>query len=259
MEHIVVASDLSDRSEHAVKRGVALARRLGARLSVHYVVDNAMPLAIAEDVSFRAQAALKKAVRSYDPDGTLTCDINVEIGDVTEQVTKNVRETNPDLLIVGMHRKRRFLDQIKETTMERLIKASRQPVLLVTGAADREYASVLAAIDLSRACEAAVRQARRIAPDAELTLFHAHEVSFLKESQRDYATWKAVASLPDNTSEPIFIEAAPIDAVHDLTEQGNYDLLALGAHTRSNLGRLMLGGLTAKLIRNPPCDLLVAK
>ncbi|WP_411890268.1 universal stress protein [Yoonia sp. SDW83-1] len=259
MEHIIVASDLSDRSEQALLRGVNLARRLGAKLSVHYVVDSAMPLAIAEDVKFQAQTALETAMQAHAKDGDLTYNISVDIGDVVDEITQAFRQINPSLLVVGVHRRRLFLDQIKETTMERLIRASRQPVLLVAGPADQEYTNALGAIDLSRACESALRHLRRIAPDAALTLFHAHEVSFLKESQRDYATWKAVASLPENIPDPIFVEASPADAVHDLMKTGKYDLLALGAHTRSNLSRLMLGGLTAGLIRNPPCDLLVAR
>jgi nucleotide-binding universal stress UspA family protein len=259
MEHIIVASDLSDRSEQALRRAITLATHMGARLDVCHVVDSAMPLGIAEDVKHQAQTALEKILREHAPDTQLDYAINVLIGDVVDEITQLLRETNPNLLVVGVHRKRVFLDQIKETTMERLIRASRQPVLLVARPTDQDYAHVLGAVDLSRACEAALRHARRIAPDAALTLFHAHEVSFIKESQRDYATWKAVAALPDNTPEPIFVEGRPEDAIHDLMEQERYDLLALGAHTRSNLGRLMLGGLTARMIRNPPCDLLVAK
>ncbi len=259
MEHIIVASDLSDRSEQALRRGVGLAERLGARLDVYHVVDSAMPLGIAEDVRHQAQAALENTIRDYAPNTRLDYTINVLVGDIVEEITQVLRQSNPGLLVVGIHRKRLFLDQIKETTMERLVRASRQPVLLVTGAADQDYANVLGAVDLSRACEAALRHARRIAPDAKLSLFHAHEVSFLKESQRDYDTWKAVAALPDNTPEPVFVEASPDDAIQDLMDQDKYDLLALGIHSRSNLGRLLIGGLTARLIRNPPCDLLVAK
>lgn len=259
MQNIIVASDLSDRSDPAVQRGVELAIALGAKLTVNHVVDSAMPKDVAEDVQIQAkrilQGTLTKCIQTRD----LTTDVQVGIGDVTEEINHAAHQAQADLLIVGMHRRRVFLDQIKETTMERLIRSSRLPVLLVTQPGDHDYAHMLGAVDLSRACAAAIQKGRQIAPNATLDLFHAHEVSFRKESERDYATWKAVSDLPPDMPDPIFIEAKATDAIHDIMAKGDYDLMAIGANTRSNLSRFLLGGLTATLIRNPPCDLLVAK
>jgi hypothetical protein len=118
---------------------------------------------------------------------------------------------------------------------------------------------MLGAVGLSPTCAAAIQKGCKIAPKAKISLFHAHEVSFRKESERDYATWKAVSVLPAALPDPMFVEASPTDAVHDLMVDGDYDIMTVGAHTRSIMGQFLLGGFTASLIRNPPCDLLVAK
>lgn len=143
--------------------------------------------------------------------------------------------------------------------MEHLVRASPAPVLLAMGEADSAYAQVLSGVDLSAVCAGALHKARMIAPQAKLTLFHAHEVSFRKEAEQDYETWKAMNVLPDNLPSPVFVEANAMDALHEMMDDNTYDLLVIGAHTRSNAGRYFLGNFSADLIRKPPCDLLLAK
>lgn len=256
---IIVASDLSERSRQAVRRGVNLAADLNTKLTVLHVVDDAMPTTLSNQVQREAAGTLSDEVAT-DADGRkINHEIKVVVGDTIEEINAQTRSSNADLLIVGLHRRRVFLDHIKETTMEHLIRSSRLPVLLVANKADEAYTRVLGGVDLSRVCASALHKIRMIAPQAELTLFHAHEVSFRKEAERDYATWKAVSDLPGDLPDPVFVEARARDALHEVMDKGRYDLLAIGAHTRSNAGRYILGGFSAGLIRNPPCDLLLAK
>lgn len=259
MKNILVASDLSERSRGAVRRGVGLAAHLNARLTVLHVVDGAMPAALADQVQKEAGARLAEAVAEDASGREIAHDILVVVGDTIEEINGVAAASAADLLIVGVHRRRVFLDHIKETTMEHLIRSSRLPVLLVADTAEHAYAQVLGGVDLSQVCAAGLRQVFKIAPGAALTLFHAHEMSFRKEAERDYATWQAVSDLPPGLPAPTFVEATAADAIHDLMAEGGYDLLAIGAHTRSNVGRYILGGFSAGLIRKPPCDLLIAK
>lgn len=259
MENIIVASDLSERSRQAVRRGVNLAADLNATLTVLHVVDEAMPGGMSSQVQREAASTLSDEVAADANGRTIEHEVMVVIGDAIEQINDVARQSGADLLIVGLHRRRVFLDHIKETTMEHLIRSSRLPVLLVADRAGKAYAKVLAGVDLSQVCASGLHKIHRIAPQAELTLFHAHEVSFRKEAERDYATWQAVSQLPDPLPAPVFVEASAREALHALMEKERYDLLAIGAHTRSNAGRYILGGFTAGLIRKPPCDLLLAK
>lgn len=259
MKSIMVASDLSERSRQAVRRGINLAADMNAKVTILHVVDDAMPGALSAQVQREALVSLSDEVAA-DADGReIDHEIKVVVGDTIGEISSMAQTTQADLLVVGLHRRRVFLDHIKETTMEHLIRSSRLPVLLVAERADRDYARVLGGVDLSRVCASALHRLREIAPRAELTLFHAHEMSFRKEAERDYATWKAMSDLPQDLPKPRFVEASARDAVHDLMEQERYDLLAIGAHTRSNTGRYILGGFSAGLIRQPPCDLLLAK
>lgn len=259
MKTILVASDLSERSEAALERGMELATGLGAALKLHHVVDDALPPDIGETLRTQAGRRLAEKVETLAKGRDPRCGIEVAIGDVVESIDGAVRASGADLLVVGVHRRRVFLDQYRETTMERLIRTSRVPVLMVASGGTAAYAHLLGAIGLSRNCATAIALGREIAPKAKVTLFHAHEVSFRRESERDYADWQAGAGLPSDLPAPLFIEGRAEDVVRDLLAEGDYDLMTLGAHTRPGVGKLLLGGLAATLIRTPPCDLLIAK
>lgn len=259
VKSIIVASDLSERSRQAVRRGVNLAAGLDARLTVLHVVDAAIPATLATQIQKEAVQSLADDVAEDAKGRQIAHEIKVVVGDTIEEINGTAQASNADLLIVGLHRRRVFLDHIKETTMEHLIRSSHLPVLLVSEEADHDYARVLGGVDLSPVCASALHKMRVIAPAAKVDLFHAHQVSFRKEAERDYATWKAVCGLPDDLPEPMFVEGSAQDALHDVMAKERYDLLAIGAHTRSNTGRYILGGFSAGLIRQPPCDLLLAK
>lgn len=259
VQSIIAASDLSDRSRPAVRRAAKLAAENDATLTVLHVVDDSMPKGLSDQLVAGAEALLSQQLSADAADLNLTADIEVVVGDAVEKVNQVVLGSKADLLVVGSHRRRTFFDQIRETTMEHLVRASRVPVLLATGQVEGDYARVLGGVDLSKVCALALHKIRMIAPRADLTLFHAHEVSFRTEAGQDYDDWKTMYPVPGGLPDPIFVEGSAVDAVREIMAENSYDLLAIGAHTRSNAGRYILGGFSSSLIRNPPCDLLVAK
>ncbi|WP_300018675.1 universal stress protein [uncultured Roseobacter sp.] len=259
MKSIVVASDLSDRSRQALSRAVNLAADTKAELTVLHVVDDAIPANLSNQVQVGARTLLAEQVAADAKDRDITVTVTVDVGDTIEIIGAVTESTKADLLVVGLHRRRKFLDQIRETTMEHLIRSSDIPVLLVAGPADHDYSHVLSGVALSKVCATALRKIPMLAPQADLTIFNAHEVSFRKETEQEYETWKAMNPLPEGLPDPVFVEASAADALETIMKDGGYDLLAIGGHTRSSAGRYILGGFTAGLIRNPPCDLLIAK
>lgn len=259
MQKIIVASDLSDRSRPAVKRAVDLAIAVNAKLIVVTVVNEDIPKDLSRQVQVGSQTILSEQVAKDAGERPLDVDINVIVGDPMAEINEVARSSDAELLVVGLHRRRKFLDQIRETTMEHVIRSSRIPILLAARPAEHGYRNVLCGVAMSRVCATALQKIPMVAPDASLTLFHAHKVSYRKQAMRDYEIWKAVYSPPDDAPEPIFVEDTARDALDDLMSGGSYDLVAIGGHTRAEGGRYFLGRFTAGLIRHPPCDLLIAK
>ncbi|MEM7545402.1 MAG: universal stress protein [Pseudomonadota bacterium] len=259
MKTIIVASDLSHRSRPALSRAVDLAISADARLFVIHVVNEDLPADLSYPVQVGAKTIISEQVAEDAAGRALDHEVRVVVGDPIAEIGEAVVSFKADLLIVGQHRRRKFLDQIRETTMEHLVRSSEVPVLLVTKAADQPYGHVLCGTALSGVCTAAVKTIPLVARQPHLELFHAHEVSFSKEARQDYETWKSRYPLPNDLPDPKFVEASARDALDDILSKDSYDLLAIGGHTRTIGGRYVLGKFTADLIRNPPCDLLIGK
>jgi nucleotide-binding universal stress UspA family protein len=259
MKNIIVASDLSERSRPAIRRAVELAISADAKLMVLNVVNDATPAQLSDQLSAGAQTILAEQV-AQDADGrALDAEIKVVVGDPIDEINQAITSFNADLLILGRHRRRAFLDQIRETTMEHLVRSSAKPVLLVAREADHAYQSVLCGVAMSAACAAALREVFVLAPKSEVRTFHAHEVAFRQGAERDYEIWKAVHPVPEDVPEPIFVEASANDALEDVMKTDKFDLLAIAGHTGSGIGRYHLGSFTASMIRKPVCDVLIAK
>jgi nucleotide-binding universal stress UspA family protein len=76
--------------------------------------------------------------------------VAVRLGKPVKAIVDAAREWNPDLIVMAAPRRRR-IDALIGTTAERVIRATRRPLLLVSAATDRPYSSIVLATDLSPA------------------------------------------------------------------------------------------------------------
>ena len=114
--------------------------------------------------------------------------------------------------------------------------------------------------------------------DAEKTAAHAIHVPYsgmleatgsvqmdLQESFRHDAVemdkaWRRDNALPATLeAETIMQIGAPFGTVHAMTRDRRYDLITAGAHGRVGSARSLLGSFALDLMREPPCDLLIAR
>lgn len=52
-------------------------------------------------------------------------------------------------------------------------------------------------------------------------------------------------------------DASPARAIAELVKEGNYDLVVVGSHGRTGVGRMLLGSVAEKIVRLCPCPTLV--
>lgn len=274
MKRILVASDLSIRSDRAVGRAVSLAARQNAGLTALHVVDSAMPADLAETVKEGAKVKLERFIASRRGSENIEVEILSVIGDPVQAIHDALRKTGADLLVLGVHRDRAFFDAIRETTMERLVRTSTKPVLLVQDASDHDYAKVLAAVDMSEASGRAIGFAHKVAPSAEFSLFHALHIPFkgltgdansaasmqpyVSEAEAMIDKWISSATLPESMPRPAVIEGSVSATLDNKMFQFRPDLLVLGGHSRSGLVQRFMGSFATALLRDPPCDLLIS-
>lgn len=271
MKTILVASDLSERSDHAVTRAGALARESGARLVLLSVVDEELPETLRAATAETMRAQLTDQATRLGAKG----DVRIEIGDASQDIHRVAREIDADLIVLGLHRLRPLMDLFTGTTMERLVRASERPVLLAASrkpsGSDGGYERVLVGIDFSPASLAAIEAAERVASDAEIVGFYAYHAPFKgfrgdalgegyqQEAEREVDEWLETVDLPDDFERPLIYEGGVQEVMHRCYGEVKPDLIAIGAHGRSTLSPTLLGSFTEEIMRRPPCDLLIVR
>lgn len=274
-KNILVATDLSARSDRAVHRAAQLARAHGARLTILHVLDDAMP----DKLLAEQQAAVAEYLDEYATTvaAGLDCTVLPCVGDPASMILDQVQDQNPSLLVIGTHRERRFLDAIRETTAQRVVRLTGYPVLVVSGPADQDYASVLAATDFSPASTAALNLGHALAPTATITPLHAVHVpyagrlagseeavqdlsaSFLTEAKEADDAWRAKTALPVTLHHTEFPTGSALSALKRKAAAKRGTLITAGAHGRTGAHRALLGSVATDLLRDPPCDVLIAR
>lgn len=269
---ILALSDLSERSERALRRALLLAEQLDAELTVVSVVNEDLP----GDISTTLEATSREKLELFCSDLTdRSFTVRVEIGDPHATSLELAQDLTPDLVVMGTHKPRAFWDMFSGTTAERIIRHLKAPVLIVAEPVAGPYRSVICGIDFSPACASAARVSTRVAPTAKATAFHALHIPFkgytrvannvaglepfMQEASKALSDWWQTEDIPSRYTPPDPLPSARFSAFQKVMNEQKADLVAVGAHTRSIFSPSHLGGFTEDLIRNPPCDLLIVR
>ena len=134
---ILAATDFSPEGNNAVWRAAAMARQSGARMGIVHVVDPAgyqplrdwmMPCYPLDQKEARGLAQARQLAIDVANGHGLTPSVHVPVGDVSEEVVCAAAQA--DLLVLGRPHRRRLRDLLTVRTADRILRASRRPVLV---------------------------------------------------------------------------------------------------------------------------------
>ena len=273
MPKLLAASDLSPRSDRALARAARLAAERGHDLVVVKVVDEELPELAAARLAEEARAHLAAVLGAQDGAAAAKAEIRVETGDPAPTLARLAAELEAEALVLGLHRRRPVEEALRGSTLERIVRSTDRPCVLVTAEPEGPYARVLCGVDLSPAAAAALRAARRFAPDAAIRTFHAVHVPrlgffghqggptdpFVKAARSEVAAWCEAEDLPENLREVEVVEGSVHRAYERTFAAVSPDLMAVGAHGRSTLSPTLLGDFARHMIYEPPCDVLIVR
>jgi nucleotide-binding universal stress UspA family protein len=63
----------------------------------------------------------------------------------------------------------------------------------------------------------------------------------------------------DRKFECLLRDGEPVSEILDLVSQKKFDLVVLGTHGRTGLGRLLMGSVAEQIVRRAPCPVLTVK
>lgn len=280
MNSILVATDLSARSDRAVERAVRLASDRGATLTVVHVIDDGLPTTMANAQHHEAEENIQKHMASLAPDGTPEITIKVVFGRAYVDILDLSEKTDCDLIVLGVHREDTFKDMFRGTTAERVIRAGDIPVLLVKDRVTDPYRDIMVGVDFSVYSRRAIEFAVEFVPNGRFHLVHAydvpfkgflygnntrrevdrqHEAAFEEMIEGEMVSFVSSLNAGQPSFERIMREGTVREVIHRELDRLKPDLLVIGTHGRTGAAHALLGSVAEDLLRSPPCDVLAVK
>lgn len=180
--------------------------------------------------------------------------------------------------VIGGHGTGTLGDLVMGSTVERLLRKTVRPTLVVNYPVDRPYQRVLLPVDFSAWSEVSVRIVQKLLPDAEIVLLHAVSLSYEPQlrhagvtsaeidNYRDQEHKKAEAELamlrtaigdPDNKIRTRTANGDVVSAILSVAGDEDADLIAIGKHGHGMVEEWLLGSVTQHILASAPCDVLV--
>lgn len=281
-QSILLATDLSARSDRALDRAVLLAKQWGSHLTVLHVLDDQhSPLDLGEPApSWRRppdpSRAVRKSITSELSAISDAASVLIEEGPVVETIMRVANSEASDLIVIGVARSALLDELMLGRTVDGLLRRSSMPVLVVKNRARRRYRHIVVATDFSESSRHALVAAMRIFPDQALTIFHAYDTpmsgpmsdatsyrrEYRKIAEQDLSVFLSeTEKLYSAGQHPrVLIEyGAPNNLLHDYVADKEADLVVVGTHGGSAIFDIFIGSMAKRILNGVPCDVLVVR
>lgn len=267
---IVLATDLSPRSDRATERAIELSKQWSAELHLVTVHEPGLP---HDDDRGAVNAAIART-RSRALDSLRGFDARVTVleGRSEEEVPVLAEGLSADLIVTGPPTGSLLAGSLLGGTIAALMKDSRAAVLVVRKPADHPYRRAIVALDLSDASRTTIEAAQTIfCRGLPLVVFHAFSTPYRLFSG-DVEAYEAgiregvsgelrdalrAWSVPDAADIQIITEYGdPATQAREMAEKNDIDLVITGTHGRRGIVALLLGSVAEEIVREAPCDVL---
>jgi len=275
---VLCATDLSPRSEGAIWRAHALARRSGGQLLLLHVVAPAESVRAIRRHGVQARFILDAQARKLARWGK-AAQISVRAGRPHETIADVATQWDADLIVLGPYRQR-FGDGIRGTTAERIVRRAQRPVLVVNRESVGPYERVLLASDRSRMSAGIARVTKHLGllDHSQSAVVHALEPShrspphFAAVSAPDFTDYqRSLGRLSaseietqlesaglDSARFSIFSpESSPLRGIEQVAQRMDSDLVIVGSSRFPLLKRIFVGSVSNKVLRRIKQDVLL--
>ena len=279
MDRILVATDFSTRSDRALRRASLIAGRVGASLTLVHVVDGDRPERLVASERAEALSLLEETARTLRTADKIGAEPLVEVDDVHNGILHAAEVVGADLIVLGPHRSR-LRDVFIGTTVERVVRRSRFPLLVAVQAPSASYERTLLALDFDEASKSAGRAALAmgIFEHTQVVVMHAFDTpaeGMLRRSLEtpsaidDYVASERSAAedrlrglvgdlgLPPTEQRVAAINGSPARSILESAKAEDAHLIVLGTNQRKGFERMLIGSVTEDVIRDAHRDILI--
>jgi nucleotide-binding universal stress UspA family protein len=272
MRAIMVATDLGPAGAHALQRACLIASQHCASLTILHVaggltktLDRAL---LAEDLDELAetQAALHPCIHPVTA--------RLVLGGTANKIASEAERANADLIVVGGHGRMRWANELFGTTVEKLVRRTILPVLVVREPAQHPYRRIVAAIDEGEIARETLKLAATLSSADTLFAVHAflptlpqlissHGDDMIVQDSEQRTIETMIGEVLGDRSDVVLAthsiarRGEPVGVIVQAHEQFHADLVVAVTHGRSGLGLALRGSFADMLIEEAPFDLLL--
>lgn len=296
---ILYPTDFSPYADYAQHYAVAFAKQYKAALHCVHVIDTRAVSGGAVEGVYVTSADIEQSLKAIEEHARdrmahVTRKAAAAGVEVTTHVTKGApaadiirvgQEIGANLIVIATHGRSGLDRLILGSTCEKVVRTSPMPVLVVKHP-EHDFVDakskaiqlnrVLCPCDFSETSREALPIATDLCRDFNATLVFAHAV----DTWLDYPEFSPSIELSNSPTlarkaQEMLEELAagqsgirtevrvktglPHRVLTDLINEENVDLLVMATHGRSGLSHVLLGSLTAKMVRVSPCPVLTIK
>jgi nucleotide-binding universal stress UspA family protein len=273
---ILHPTDFSEPAGRAFQLAASLARSQRAQLLVLHVPE-------PEALEFRPQpgappveqiAQRLERLRSEAPGAAV--ELRIIPGDPVEEILKTARETGCALIVMGTLGLTGLARLLLGSVAEQVVRKAPCPVMTVKApAAAAPVRTILYPTDFSKPCEEAFRVACDLAKDSSARLLVLHVAIPpaiapthmpmpvpLPEDHQEKLTellHRLQASAPDVRMDCRVAKGDAAAGILDAAQDTPCELLVMGTHGRTGLGRAFMGSVAEQVLRTAPCPVITVR
>jgi nucleotide-binding universal stress UspA family protein len=281
--NVLLATDLSPRSDRALDRALLLAREWRVALVALTVVAPQAGLASHPVLALSSDAVAQRAARRQAErrlradlaDATVPPIVHVEQGEVAATVLAVAQAERCGLIVTGVARHEALARVLLGSSVEALARRAPVPLLVVRERPRGRYTQVLVTSDFSEHARQALQTAVALFPQASFTLFHAFGNPYPLLAGMDVEQARQAGRAAAEELARLFLDATPLpsavragirlrlaygDAGLLLREHGADhpgELIVLGTQRRAGLAGLLLGSVAGRVLELAESDVLV--
>lgn len=265
---LLVATDLSARSDRAVDRALLLAQQWGVGVIVLHALQPGSKLAARPELA-------DQAIRAALPDPQADITIMPAVGLLPTLITDAAAAANCGLIVTGVARFNQIGDFLVGSAVEHVVRHATMPVLVVKQRPHTPYNSILVATDYSNCSRQALLVAAKMFPDAALHLVHAYHVPYegwlrsneikqeiTEAAQREMDVFLHDPAIPDTVRQRLRAHlsygASDVAVLHAADKLG-VNLVVLGTHGRTGFVAAMVGSVAEAILRCATHDTLMVR
>lgn len=285
---ILLAADFSENSQDAFHLACSLAMGNGKRLIVLHVVK---PARVSKTPDYLGQGSLptsetedgheflkRRMGEVYVPNNPIDVEYRTRDGDASVEIVRMADEIGADLIAMGTQGRTGLRSLLAGSVATTVLKKAHCPVLALRSG-NRPYPAkemrvILHPTDFSKASEAALQVARSLARDlgTRLVLLHVLPLAIYLEGEMaaERAPWDYQHSLdvarrrldsPDleYPVETRLSRGFEAEEILRLAQEVESDLIVMGTHGRTGVGRLLMGNTAESVLPRADCPVLVVK